>query len=165
MKCFLLFLCLHKCNIIIFTNNINGHILLKLFACWDILHDFLSSTEFFKINFFQIILSGIPSECPTVWIWVRLDVLSGLTWVQTVCKNYQQTANFVFYDTCFMFIWTDFNFTVCGCISIKQTNFAFSCITDMSLVLPNRQDGNVKRYSHNTAALNTSPSPLTDFKS
>ena len=30
--------------------------------------------------------------------------------------------------------------------------------------LPGRQDGNLK-HSHNTAALNTSPPPFTDFKS
>ena len=45
---------------------------------------------FYKINFFKKILSGIPSECQTVWIQIRLDILSGLIWVQTVCKGYQQ---------------------------------------------------------------------------
>ena len=43
-------------------------------------------------------------------------------------------------------------------INKKNFFFAFSCITDVSLVLPNRQDGNFK-HGHNTVALNTSPSP------
>ena len=63
---------------------------------WIILHAFLSSADFFccfyfsKINFF--ILSGIPSECRTVWIQIRTDIQSVLIWVQTVCKGYQQTT-------------------------------------------------------------------------
>ena len=28
-----------------------------------------------------------PSECKKVWIQIRPDVLSGLIWVQTVCKR------------------------------------------------------------------------------
>ena len=31
-------------------------------------------------------------QCHTVLIQIRLDVLSGLTWVQTVYKDYQQTT-------------------------------------------------------------------------
>ena len=41
---------------------------------------------------FQKNLPGIPSECQTVWIQIRPDILSGLIWVQTVCKGYQQTT-------------------------------------------------------------------------
>ena len=37
-------------------------------------------------------LSGTLSECQTVWIPIRTDVLSVLIWVQTVCKGYQQTT-------------------------------------------------------------------------
>ena len=44
---------------------------------------------FFKI-LFQKHLSGIPSECQLVWSQIRPNVLSGLTWVQPVCKGYQQ---------------------------------------------------------------------------
>ena len=52
---------------------------------------FCSLVIFFKINFFfEKILSGIPLECQTVWIQIRPDILSGLVWVQTVCKGYQQ---------------------------------------------------------------------------
>ena len=35
---------------------------------------------------------GISSECQSVWIQIRPDILSGLIWVQTDCKRYQQTA-------------------------------------------------------------------------
>ena len=44
-------------------------------------------------NFFEKNLSvvDLPSECQTDRIQIRLDVLSGLIWVQTVCKSYQQT--------------------------------------------------------------------------
>ena len=45
---------------------------------------------FFKIDFFQKILSGTLSECQTVWTHIRIDFLSVLIWVQTVCKGYQQ---------------------------------------------------------------------------
>ena len=56
------------------------------------LHAFLSSAEFFKINFFEKILSGLPSECQTDWIEIRPDALSGLIWVQSVCKGFEQTT-------------------------------------------------------------------------
>ena len=47
---------------------------------------------FFKINFFQKILSGIPSECQIDWIHIRPDIILGLIWVQSVCKGYQQST-------------------------------------------------------------------------
>ena len=55
---------------------------------------FLSSADFFQNQCFWKILSGIfiPSECQTVWIQIRPDILSGLIWVQTVCKGCQQTT-------------------------------------------------------------------------
>ena len=34
---------------------------------------------------------GIPSDCQTVWTQIRPDNMSGLIWVQFVCKDYQQT--------------------------------------------------------------------------
>ena len=52
----------------------------------------LLSAHFFKINYFEKFLSGIPSECQTDWIQIRPDVLSGLIWVQSVCKGYEQTT-------------------------------------------------------------------------
>ena len=44
---------------------------------------------FLKINFLLKIISGIPPECQTVWVQI---ILSGLVWVQTVCKDLQQTT-------------------------------------------------------------------------
>ena len=48
--------------------------------------------NFFKVNVFKKNLSEILSECQTVWIQIRPDILSGLIWVQTICTVYQQTA-------------------------------------------------------------------------
>ena len=45
---------------------------------------------FFKLTSLKKNLSGIPSECQTVWIQISPDILLGLIWVQTVCKGYQQ---------------------------------------------------------------------------
>ena len=41
-------------------------------------HAFLSSADFLKFFFFRKRLSGIPSECHTVWIQIRSAILSGL---------------------------------------------------------------------------------------
>ena len=43
---------------------------------------------FFKINFFEKFFL----ECRTDWIQIRPGFLSGLIWVQSVCKSYQQTT-------------------------------------------------------------------------
>ena len=53
---------------------------------------FLLSAVFFQNQLIWKILSGIPSECQTVWIQIRPNTLSGRIWVQTVCKGYQQTT-------------------------------------------------------------------------
>ena len=45
---------------------------------------------FFRNQLFLKILSGIRSECQTIWIQIRPDILSGLIWFQTVCESYQQ---------------------------------------------------------------------------
>ena len=45
---------------------------------------------FFSSKFTQNILSGIISECQTVWVQIKPDIWSGLIWVQTVCRGYQQ---------------------------------------------------------------------------
>ena len=62
-----------------------------LFAYWVILHAFLSSADFFQNQLFRKVLSGVPSECQTVRIQIRPDILSALICIQTVCKCYQQT--------------------------------------------------------------------------
>ena len=67
-----------------------------LFQNWVILHAFLSSVDifFFQVSFSKKKnLSGIPSECQTVWIQIRPDVLLGLIWVQTVL-GYQHMTKF-----------------------------------------------------------------------
>ena len=58
------------------------------FSCFFVVCRF-----FFKNQlFFEKILSEIPSECQTDWIQIRPDQMSGLIWIQSVCKSYQQTT-------------------------------------------------------------------------
>ena len=52
-----------------------------------IFNAFLSSADFVQIQLFLKILQ----KCQTDWIQIRPDVLSGLIWVQSVCKGYEQT--------------------------------------------------------------------------
>ena len=47
---------------------------------------------FLKINVLKKNISGITSECQTVWTLIKPDDLSGLIGVQTVRKGYQQTT-------------------------------------------------------------------------
>ena len=59
----------------------------------DSFHAFLSSTDFSSNQLFRKNKQSVmPSECQIVWVQIRPDVLSGLIWVQTVCKGYQQTT-------------------------------------------------------------------------
>ena len=46
---------------------------------------------FSTLIFFKYSL-GLPSGCQTVWIQIRPDNVSGLIWVQTAFKGYQQTT-------------------------------------------------------------------------
>ena len=56
----------------------------------------LLSVDFFqKINFSKKFFQEHYQECQTVWIQIRIDVLSVLICVLTVCKGYQETTNFV----------------------------------------------------------------------
>ena len=48
--------------------------------------------RFFSKSTFLKNSCKIPSECQTVWVQIRPDVLSGLIWVQIVFKWYQQMA-------------------------------------------------------------------------
>ena len=43
----------------------------------------------FQNQLFRKILSGIPPDCQTCRIQIRPDILSGLIWIQTVCKSCQ----------------------------------------------------------------------------
>ena len=45
-----------------------------------------------SMTFFNKILSGTLSEYQTVLIEIRPNIMSGLIWVQTVCKDYQLTT-------------------------------------------------------------------------
>ena len=47
---------------------------------------------FFNHLFSKLTFSKTLSECQTVWIQIRTDVLLVLSWVQPVCKGYQQTT-------------------------------------------------------------------------
>ena len=38
---------------------------------WEIFHAFMSSADFFKLNFFEKFFQEFPSECQTVWILIR----------------------------------------------------------------------------------------------
>ena len=58
----------------------------------------LPSADFFQNDFFIKILSGALSECQTVRIQIRTDILSVLIWVPTVFKSYQQTASVNYLD-------------------------------------------------------------------
>ena len=44
---------------------------------------------FSSVNFFDNFFSGTLYECQTFCIQIRTNILSGLTWVQSVCKGYQ----------------------------------------------------------------------------
>ena len=46
----------------------------------------------FQNQLFQKILSVTLSECQTVWIQIRTDIMLVLIWIQTVCKGYSQTT-------------------------------------------------------------------------
>ena len=63
-----------------------------LLACWVILHAFSSSADFFQNQLFQKILQGIPSDCQTVWIQIRIGILLVPIWIQTVWKDYPQST-------------------------------------------------------------------------
>ena len=55
---------------------------------------FLLSADFFsKSTFAKKTLSGTISECQTILIQIRTDILSVLMGVQTVCKGYQRMTN------------------------------------------------------------------------
>ena len=68
------------------------NLFLQLHTYSVFLYVFLSSS-ILKINFFfRNVFSGTPSECQTVWIQIRTDILSGLIKVQTVCNSYRHTS-------------------------------------------------------------------------
>ena len=46
-----------------------------------------SSADFLQIKVLKINHPGPPSECQTVWIQIKTDILLVFIWVQTVCKR------------------------------------------------------------------------------
>ena len=48
---------------------------------------FFRLLTFFKIKFLKINHPGPPSECQTVWIQIKTNILLVFIWVQTVCKR------------------------------------------------------------------------------
>ena len=69
---------------------------LALFA-FEVSHGFVVCWYIFQNPFVSycccfVCLSGISVECQAVWIQIMPDVLSGLIWVQIVCKCNQQTT-------------------------------------------------------------------------
>ena len=54
---------------------------------------FIIPSLFTIVPYFTLWIFSIPSGCQTVWIQIRLDILSGLYWTQTVCKGYQQITS------------------------------------------------------------------------
>ena len=81
--------------------NVFGHkivsisLFINLDMFWVLIEKILLSTSqhtfwltLFLSNFF---FSKTLSECQMVWILIRTDILSVLTWLQIVCKGYQQT--------------------------------------------------------------------------
>ena len=69
----------------------HNYYMILIFAYWVILYIFFCHLLFFSESTFSKILSGIPSECQTVWIQIRHGILSGLIWVQNICTGNQQT--------------------------------------------------------------------------
>ena len=63
-----------------------------LFAPWEILHAFLASAVFFKINFFEKYFQESHQSVKQFGLCSGPTKLSGLILVQTVCKSYQQTT-------------------------------------------------------------------------
>ena len=80
---------------------------------------FLCRLLIFQNQLFRKILSGIRAECQTVWIQIRPNVLSGLIWVQTVCKSYQQTTLGDKESICFNILVLIAHFTIFGMLRVQ----------------------------------------------
>ena len=49
----------------------------------------------FSSSFFPKIITEIEFEWQAVWIYIRPNILSGMIWVQTVCRGYHQATKVV----------------------------------------------------------------------
>ena len=64
----------------------------KLFACWVIFHAFLSYADFFQNHFFKKFFQEYHQSVKQFGSRSGLTFwMSGLIWVQTVFKSYEQT--------------------------------------------------------------------------
>ena len=61
---------------------------LRNFSCFLSFANFFSTSTFSKNS----IRNMVSSECQTDWIQIRPDILSGLIWIQSGCKGYEQTT-------------------------------------------------------------------------
>ena len=117
------------------------------FSPWEIFHASWWSADFFQNQLFQKILSGIPSECQTDWIQIRPDILSGLIWVQTVCKGYEQTTDELTYCICLsvpfkchqIFAADAIHFLVLFTVFGNQIRLAIICESSASLIFSNEK--------------------------
>ena len=66
------------------SNKLETNISRSVHKC---LHDVVCLLIDFNLKFFETNLSGLPSECQTVW-----NNLAGLVCAKTVCKDCQQTT-------------------------------------------------------------------------
>ena len=76
-----------KNKIVGYSNRLNCLSPLKFVHACLLSGDFAPQNELFRT-----IVSRIQSECQIDWIQIRPEVLLGLIWVQTVCKDFQQTT-------------------------------------------------------------------------
>ena len=80
-------------HLLLFLEEKNASNCINSLQPWKFyINPFLLSADFFKINFYEKNILEIQSDCHTVCIQIRPNILSGLIWVQSVCKGYQQTT-------------------------------------------------------------------------
>ena len=92
---------------------------------------------FFFFNFFfQNYLSGIPSECQTIWIQI---------WVQTVCKGYQQMTKVATSGerVRYAIIWHFRINVVCACCSYHYEKHAYLNI--LEILPPKNENFQIKK--------------------
>ena len=149
-------------SFIFLTVNLFNHpTLIENGLYWVIFQAFLLFADFFQNQLFLKTLSGIPSECQTVWIQIRPDALSGLIWVQIVCKCYQQiTPVGISFEhpkhTLKLIRWVKI-YLGDNCIQNFHLGRYILGYTVGNLVLRRRASGDVKRYFRTYIRRYTSP--------
>ena len=92
---------------------------IQLFAPRKFFMLFCHLLIFFHYQLFEKIISGILSECQTDWIQIRPDISSGLIWVQSVCKGYEQMT-LVGNELSYAFISYDFQTLNYNCLALSH---------------------------------------------